>query len=71
MEKWKEEYLAKLPIMDNAELFSEYTYYSGGDDYDGCMTKRGEWIYTKVVEELNKRLVACGFFTDETKIDHT
>lgn len=60
--KWQEAYFDVLSRMTNEEMLDEYTYLSGGDDYDGCYTNRGRWKYKKIDEELKKRLTAYGFF---------
>lgn len=65
MLKWQEEYLEDIKKMSNSEVLEEYAYYCSGDDYDGCMTSRGEWKFGKITEELNKRLEAVNFFSDE------
>ena len=61
MLKWQEDYLVQIGQMTNEEVLDEYTSLSGGDDYDGCMTQRGEWEYEKIRTELYKRLKECEF----------
>lgn len=64
--KWQKDYLVQINVMSNSEILQEYTNLSGGDDYDGCFTKRGEWQYTQVTEELERRLVLYGFLKEES-----
>jgi len=59
--KWQSEILERIPKMSNEEVLDRYSYLCGGDDYDGCMTDRGQWEYDKIIDELSKRLIACGF----------
>lgn len=65
MLKWKEDYLLQITQWSNEQVLEEYTSLSGGDDYDGCMTQRGEWQYDQVTKELRQRLTACGFFNEK------
>lgn len=58
MLKWQEEYLAHLKESTNKEILDEYTYLSGGDDYDGCFTTKGAWQYEKLSKEFITRLKA-------------
>jgi len=50
--------------MTNEEVLDQYSYLCGGDDYDGCMTDRGQWEFEKITDELSKRLIACGFLKE-------
>lgn len=68
MTKWKEDYLLQISQWSNEQVLDEYTSLSGGDDYDGCFTKRGEWQYNEITKELRQRLTACGFLTKD-KVD--
>ncbi len=61
MYKWQKEYLRELEKMTNKELFDEYTYFAGGDDYDGCYTVMGEWKWAKIENEFTNRLTKIGF----------
>lgn len=69
MYKWQKEYLENLNKMDNEQLLDEYTDLAGGDDYDGCLTKRGEWEWKKIQKELYSRLVKIGFLSINDKIE--
>ena len=64
MEKWKKEYLDEISKMSNEDVLGEYTYLTGGDDYDGCFTRRGEWKYDKINAEFNKRLIEIGYLKE-------
>ena len=64
--KWQAEYLAEIGAMSNRGVLYEYTSLAGGDDYDGCYTKEGEWKWEKIQEELRRRLDAYGFFGRRT-----
>lgn len=61
MLKWKNEFLESLKIMNNEQLLEDTLALAGGDDYDGCFTKAGQWRYDKLLEELEKRLKVSGF----------
>lgn len=61
MLKWQLAYLDEISKMSNEEVLDEYTYYFGGDDYDGCLTRQGEWKFKKITNELMERLKKCGF----------
>lgn len=60
--------LALIPELSNSFLLEEYTCLAGGDDYDGCYTPHGEKYFGLLREELNKRLVACGFLTENDTV---
>jgi len=66
LEKWQEEYLVQIKEMTNREALDEYAYLSGGDDYDGALTKKGEWKWPKIEKEFLGRLDAYGFFGRRT-----
>lgn len=65
MVKWKQKYLEDIIKMTNEEVLDEYTYFAGGDDYDGCLTRNGEWKYKEITKELIQRLTACGFLIND------
>jgi hypothetical protein len=56
MLKWQKEYLDKVSKMTNEEVFNEYSYLCGGDDYDGCHTSEGEWKFDVITKEFIDRL---------------
>lgn len=55
---WQQEYLISISQLSNRALLEEALDLAGGDDWDGCFTKRGSWKYTQLREELERRLVA-------------
>jgi len=59
LHKEKEE--VRIPTLSNDLLFSEYSYLCGGDDYDGCMTSKGQITFDIIVPELTRRLEQIGF----------
>lgn len=63
--KWQQQILQNISEMDNVELMQATIDAGGGDDYDGCFTDRGEWEYGQLINELDKRLAACGYYTPE------
>lgn len=63
--KWQIAELEAIKKMSNEELLCETIWASGGDDYDGCFTKRGEWIFAKLQNELFSRLEVIGFLGKE------
>ena len=65
MLKWQIEELEAIKKMSNEDLLYETIFASGGDDYDGCFTKRGEWIFGELQIELRERLVKTGFLGNE------
>ena len=65
MLKWQIEELEAIKKMSNEELLYDTIFASGGDDYDGCFTKRGEWIFGELQVELHERLVKIGFLENE------
>lgn len=62
--KWKEEFLNQIKNYSNEELLSECLNLAGGDDYDGCFTDRGEWMYGELQVELQTRLIEVGFLKE-------
>jgi hypothetical protein len=56
--KWKIEEEKRISLLSNSELLEETISLAGGDDYDGCFTVRGDFIYGKLYNELNKRLAS-------------
>jgi len=58
---WKREILAKVPKMSNEDLFESFVSLSGGDDYDGCFTEKGDFEYKVLDFELCRRLRDVGF----------
>lgn len=64
MLKWKEKFLEQIKNYNNEELLWECLSAAGGDDYDGCFTKRGEWEYGELQVELQKRLIEVGFLKE-------
>lgn len=64
MEKWKEEYLQQILKMSNEEVLDEYSYLVGGDDYDGCFTRQGEWKFKEISKEFLKRLKENGYLKE-------
>ena len=65
MLKWQIEELEAIKKSSNEELLYNTIFASGGDDYDGCFTKRGEWIFGELQVELHRRLVEIGFLGKE------
>ena len=67
--KEKEEYrIEKGPEIiaySNNFLLFKYRELSGGDDYDGGFTLKGEVEFKLLEEELYKRLRECGFLRKE------
>jgi|GEM_PF-4771145 len=56
MQRWMAERQAEIKAMSNADLLDEALFLAQGDDYDGGFSKRGQWEYDHVVEELKLRL---------------
>ena len=54
--KWKQEYLEQVRAYPNAELLVQAFALAGGDDYDGCFTDRGQWLFDAMSYELDTRL---------------
>ncbi len=63
--KWQIEILDAIKKMSNEELLINTIYSAGGDDYDGCFTKRGEWEFAELQKELRNRLETIGFLEKE------
>lgn len=63
--KWQIAELEAIKKMSNEELLDNTIWASGGDDYDGCFTKRGEWIFGELQVELQIRLIEIGFWGKE------
>ncbi len=61
--KWQIEIDEDANSFSNEELLSEVMSISGGDDYDGCFTTRGEYKLKVYKTELEKRLTDIGFLT--------
>ena len=59
--KWQIEILDALKEMSNEELLISTIYSAGGDDYDGCFTRKGEWEFAELQKELRNRLEIVGF----------
>ena len=59
--KWKVEYLEQISKMSNEEVFEEYNYLVGGDDYDGCFTNEGSWKFDMIDTEFRLRLINIGY----------
>ena len=59
--KWQIAELEAIKKMSNEELLWATIWASGGDDYDGCFTSRGEWIFGELQIELQIRLTEIGF----------
>ena len=57
----EKEYLERINEMSNEELFDEFRSVSYPDDYDGCYTKRGEWMLAVCQGLFTDRLISCGF----------
>jgi len=64
MLKWKEKFLEQIKNYSNEELLWECLGLAGGDDYDGCFTKQGEWKYGELQVELQRRLIEVGFLKE-------
>jgi hypothetical protein len=62
--KWQEKFLEDIKKYDNETLLQECMWAAGGDDYDGCFTKRGEWEYGELQVELHRRLIEVGFLKE-------
>ncbi len=67
IDKWQEDYLAKIALMTNEEILDEYTTLANADDYDGCFTKASIWKFGKVKNIFYTRLRQCGFLDIELK----
>lgn len=67
MEKYEEDhkkgFIERLPMMSNDQLLEDYSSLCGGDDYDGCFTRMGEFEFNLLNSELRKRLKECGFLS--------
>lgn len=55
-------YKSQVKLLNNNELFDEYTSLAGGDDYDGCHTKHGLVVWNLVADEFKRRLKTVGYF---------
>jgi hypothetical protein len=53
MQRWMAERQAEIKAMSNADLLDEALFLA---HYDGGFSKRGQWEYDHVVEELKLRL---------------
>jgi hypothetical protein len=62
--KWKEEFLNQIKNYSNEELLWECLNLAGGDDYEGCFTDRGKWMYGELQVELQMRLIEVGFLKE-------
>ena len=49
----------------NNQLLYETLGLSGGDDYDGCFTFIGQIQYDCLHSELERRLIECGFLSEQ------
>lgn len=67
-EKTKKIMLNNIKAFDNLDLLFETLSLAGGDDYDGCFTKEGEWQYNQMCAELLQRLSKVGFISDEDAV---
>lgn len=47
----------QVVALSSEDLLNQYTYFAGGDDYDGCYSIEGEVVWEELQKELNKRLV--------------
>ena len=63
--EWQQQTLENISQLDNVDLLQATLGLAGGDDYDGCMTERGEWEYQELQKELDSRLAKNGFYTPE------
>lgn len=55
-EEQKDEIFEEIIAYSNSKLLDEYTFYAGGDDYDGCHTIEGAYRYEILSEEIQERL---------------
>lgn len=60
-DKRKAAIAAKVAALDNRTLLDSTLQLAGGDDYDGCFTREGQYEYDTLAIELTRRLTACGF----------
>jgi len=60
-----EEFKKQVEQMSNEDLLADTMNLAGGDDYDGCFTLKGLRQFEILENELNKRLVNCGFLKDK------
>ena len=63
--KWQKEELTRIKASSNLELLEDTISSAGGDDYDGCFTKRGAWSFEQEKQELSKRLISVKFIDKE------
>jgi len=54
--KWQQRVIEREREMTNEELLQEVIGLAGGDDYDGCFTKRGAWEFDYLQGKLYERL---------------
>jgi len=59
--KWQKEIIDKCKTISNDELLNTVIGLAGGDDYDGCMTGRGQWEFEYMNILLRKKLVEANF----------
>lgn len=57
----------RVSKLTNLELYDELLNIAGGDDYDGCFTPDGNISYAALHQEMNRRLVVCGFLNEMPK----
>ncbi len=55
------DYKRQVQALSNNDLYYDTLDLAGGDDYDGCYTDHGEFVYGLLREELDSRLKAIGF----------
>lgn len=67
--KWQEEELTAIKNYSNEELYDVLLSSAGGDDYDGCFSVRGQWIYDHLEEEMFYRLTESGFIDPAKYLD--
>jgi hypothetical protein len=56
MLKWQQRYIDYIRGLSDEKLLETVIYDAAGDDYDGCFTTKGRWMFAAIQEELFKRL---------------
>jgi len=67
--EWKIEFVKEVLSYSNVCLLAETIARAGGDDYDGCFTKKGEWKFYILKNFLEFRLKASGFLRKEDNLE--
>lgn len=59
---WEEKEIQRIAALSNEDLYDEAICCQIPDDYDGMMSRRGDWIAKETLKEFESRLRLSGFF---------